>query len=51
MLLMTSWCLFCSQRMSFGQKLLQLVFDKSAKRATCEFFKFGFIFAACWIRT
>ena len=38
--------------MSFGQNLLQLVFDKFAKRATCEFFfKFGFIFAACWIRT
>ena len=34
------WCLFCSQRMSFSQNLLQLwSSDKIAKRtATCEFF-------------
>ena len=30
--------LFPVNQMSFGQNLLQLVFDKFAKRATCEFF-------------
>ena len=39
-LLMASWCLFCSQWMSLGQNLLQLVFDKfrNAQLASFVFF-------------
>ena len=50
MLLMTNWWpFFCSQWMSFGQNLLQLVFRQICETCNLRVF-FGFIFVACWIR-
>ena len=40
---------FCSQWMSFGQNLLQLVFRQICETCNLRVF-FGFIFVACWIR-
>ena len=40
MLLMTNWCLFCSQGMSFGQNLLQLVFGQICKTRKLRVFFF-----------
>ena len=49
-LLMTKWLLFCSQWMSVGQNLLQLVFQQICETRNLRVF-FGFIFVACWTRT